>query len=405
MPFVPPFGVPRVFAPLPPSEEPGAAPVVPGAPPPPVDSLEPARPPTGAGGTSPGTLGALAPPPVVGAGGRTSLAVPGGRILQAGDLSAAGEDAIVAANGGRGVLMPYGRFDPAAEPVILVHGRHSSPDELQRLIARYADDPGVQVYVFMYDDSRELRASGEDLARSLEELRARHLTDSSPDVRIIAHSQGGILVRAALNDLTQPGWATEGAARRAGDGTSPPIGSVGSFGRIDVLTLDTPWHGFTPGGMSLDVMPFIPGGDLTADSLLMQELTGVPVAPNVSFNLVEAEAGAGDRAGPTHGVRELSDDEVSQLIAYFQDGTRPAGALWNYIRALAADEGYAAAQRDLTTRARAGTLTTAYLRERLAEIVPSVRGEHGGLDNPRSILRSSQLDLVIDDWESTHPLP
>jgi pimeloyl-ACP methyl ester carboxylesterase len=165
-----------------------------------------------------------------------------GPVLQAADLGEATEQSLLCAAGKQALVLPFGSFDPAKEPVVLVHGINGDPEDMQQL-AEKLQAAGKQVFVVLYHDQSELtHKSGAALATALSELRANYYAAGTP-LDIVAHSMGGIVSRAALNYLQDPGWMQEAP----GLASAPRAG----FGPVRLRTLDTPWDGFAaePPGM------------------------------------------------------------------------------------------------------------------------------------------------------------
>lgn len=121
----------------------------------------------------------------------------------------------------KGLRLPD-NFDPNRRSVLLVHGLESGPEAMQRLRAA-CEATGVQVLVFDYPNDGPVSWSGEHLAVQL-----RRLSSLYPEfqVAIIAHSLGGLVARAALEDPVRP------------------IACV-----TDLVTLGTPHHGSRLAGM------------------------------------------------------------------------------------------------------------------------------------------------------------
>ncbi|MEM6734258.1 MAG: alpha/beta hydrolase, partial [Myxococcota bacterium] len=117
------------------------------------------------------------------------------------DGTSLGEDAeraVLAANDNRATLAAYRDFDSRRPPVVLIHGSNGSPKTL-RTIAERLRAGGEQVLVAFYDDrGTGVPESGAQVAAALQALREHYPTGSAP-LRIVAHSMGGIVARAARN--------------------------------------------------------------------------------------------------------------------------------------------------------------------------------------------------------------
>ncbi len=324
--------------------------------------------------------------------------IPGGRIAGPLDLGQLGEERILKASGGRGVLMPYGRFDPSAEPVVVVHGITGSPEDLRRIIERYEDQPGKQVYVYFYDDTgRYLDRDGHDLARRLEELRTGFLPTPTPRLTIVAHSMGGIVSRAALSSLIDPPWNRELYRAEAGMDRA----HIADYqGGVDLVTIDTPWHGY--GTAYMNARRYLPGElsiwDMVSDSGLLAALHKTPLPDNVRLHQLEAsESAAGLKGtGVTTTLAERGDKELAAVIRWLGGDTgalRGQHQLANLVNTLAETDAFRRREAELRAAAANGTLTTAQLRQALSELAPAFAGDHMTvLENPALLQR---IDAVV----------
>lgn len=310
-------------------------------------------------------------------------------VLDPDKLDEATERAIVEKHGGRAVLAPYLRLNPTAAPWVLVHGIHDSPAGLRPLADKIAAEPGCQAYVFFYDDAgRYLDRTGDDLARALAELGA----ESKRDVRLVAHSMGGIVARCAMNSLVNPRWLPS----RSVSGDEPLRGAVEAealgfrleqpradrFSRLDLIAIDTPWHGFTD--VTVEVrnkmdreVSYV---DLIASSTLLSVLCDVDLPGHFSVNLIEADnlAGGVDE-DKVVGLGELAPEALEALCGYLKgDAAALAGQkrLHNQLKSLEDEADGPALLEALALEAKAGTLT----RERFCELthaaVPRLPGSH-----------------------------
>lgn len=256
--------------------------------------------------------------------------VPGGRVVGPWDLNEANERDLVRRYGdGRGVLLPYGGFNPDAEPLILVHGFWGSPTEMRSIIESYLGDASKQVYLFFYADRRNsLEHSSERLAAQLAGLAERLARDQfgnpkrgeaakKPTIQIIAHSMGGIVSKAAINTMTEPGWFDQEPKE-----LGPREPTIDRYASVALTAIDTPWTGGAPGIGTDSVFGGVPRRtafiDMYNKSPFMQQLHSVPVADNVAIRHLEAAKNK-KRGFNTRGMLDLGDkgDEKKKVRLEF----------------------------------------------------------------------------------------
>lgn len=336
------------------------------------------------------------------------------------DLSDAAEADVVRSNHGKGRLYPYGRFDPDAPPVVLVHGINGAPQDLEA-IAEHAESQGFQPYLFVFDDTgRYLDRSGDDLARALEEYRHDHWApaaaratgdpDAKPRVRIVAHSMGGIVARAALNTLSDHAWFPEhygvtalGTPRRV-KGTRPSqVGDtrlrfdhIDDFGRVDLFAVDTPWHGFFENPVSMDFRrvwrqeAFV---DLIAESALLANLFEPQLPDQVHIHLIEANnTDAGGNKDQIWAWGELSPEQLEARVVLSTGELAPSGSalrIRHHARALEDDDDFNELHAELVALAARGALTPQAFQAAVRRAVPAVPGSH------RSVLEQPQLHSLV----------
>lgn len=303
---------------------------------------------------------------------------PGGRVLPL-DLADLDEKHLLGP-GGAAAIRPLGRdagdYHPERDPLLLVHGILGAPKDLQAVVARFAASP-FQLYVLCYDDFfRHTSQNGVDLAAALRGLvpaigRGRRLS-------IVAHSLGGIVTRAALNQLA-----------------ASPARGIEDFSLVHVMAVDVPWHGFMgPSDRGLDGLlaaasrPFMPDGmeDMRAASAFFQGdpgsadpvtragLLGVEPAEQVKIEPVFAERGgvALDYTEPP------VSDLVPRLVRHYLHDEPIAGdaRMMNFWRAILWSYPYYPFQQALRDRADAGQLTEDDVRRAFAQHFPRFPGDH-----------------------------
>lgn len=345
---------------------------------------------------------------------------PAARVEVLEDLSGPAEDELVRRNRGKGRLYPYRGFDPDAPPVVLVHGINGAPQDL-RALADHAASQGFQPYVFVFDDTgRYLDRSGDDLARALEEYRHDHWApaaaratgdlDAKPRVRIVAHSMGGIVARAALNTLSDHDWFPQhhgvtamGTPRRV-KGTRPGqvretrlhYDHIDDFGRVDLFAVDTPWHGFFENPLSMDFRrvwrqeAFV---DLIAESALLANLFKPVLPEQVHIHLIEANnTDAGGSKDQIWAWGELSPEQLEARVVLSTGELAPAGSalrIRHHARALEDDDDFGELHRELEALATRGALTPESFQTAVRKAVPAVPGSH------RSVLEQPLLHSMV----------
>jgi len=304
-------------------------------------------------------------------------------------LDEATERTLVGGRNGRGLLVPYMKQDASGEPWILVHGIHDAPSTLRTLADKILERAGRQVYLFLYDDSsRYLDRTGDDLAHALAEV----ATTTNHAIRMIAHSMGGIVARAAMNSLVMPNWMPthsavnneplRGAEEALALGLRLPRAMADAFRRLDLVAIDTPWHGFTD--VDVEVrnkmdreMSYV---DIVASSTLLRTLTQVDLPAHFSINQIEADNEAGGKPqDKVVSLGEIRDEAFAALIEYFS-GNEAALAgqkrLENQVRALEDEADGPALIEALKREASAGQLDRTKYLELTANAVPRLSGCH-----------------------------
>lgn len=313
-----------------------------------------------------------------------------GAPIGLGDLDEASEHRHVVANRGHGILVPFLRHDPRAEPIVLVHGINASPADLKTVADHLGHDPRFQVYVYFYEDRRRyVDASGLDLALALDVLR-----EQSPTVRIVAHSMGGIVTRCAVNSLIDPGWLADTGRRIRGvaDADEIVLPGIHDFAGLDIVTVDTPWRGFFAPRINLRNLlvrerSFV---DMVSNSAVLTNIHRVHLPDHVRIHQVEADnRAAGEEVDRIIGLCDLGADELDRLIDYFSDHAGALGddrELRNQLLALREDVDFAPVDRAIRLDAQRGRLDRARLRQHLRDLVPAIPGTHVSVLDRRELL-------------------
>lgn len=300
-------------------------------------------------------------------------------------LDEAAEKALMTSRDGHGVIAPYRSYDRDAEPWVLVHGIHDAPSTLRGLAEKIAATRNRQVFFFFYDDAgRYLDRTGDDLARGLAEI----AESTKLPIRLIAHSMGGVVARAAMNSLVKPDWMPTHSAvnneplRGAEEAVRLENSKANLFQRLDLVAIDTPWHGFTD--VDVEVrnkmdrqMSYV---DIVASSTLMRTLTQVDLPSHFSINQIEADNDAGGKPrDKVVSLGEIDEEAFAALIQYFSGQTealKKHRRLENQIRALEDEADGPALIARLGEEAAKGNLDRAKYMELTAEAVPRLSGCH-----------------------------
>ncbi len=263
-------------------------------------------------------------------------------------------------------LVAYGRFDPQARPVVLVHGMRGSGEELTALADRLTA-AGRQVYFFQYNDTGELTSvNGEHLANALRGLATQSQHRDQP-LDIVAHSMGGIVTRVAMNTLAQAGVPGAG------------------FPSVRVQTLDTPLDGYIhesrfwawTNPIALFVMRLIGMAgyyDMRGSSAMFEGLYATGLS-NVTFS--NTAAYRTDRMSTvTRRAHDFDAHDQSAIASYLAGGPLPERPrARNYARALEHDVHGPALRARLREELRSQNPAEALLRAYDA-VMPQVAGTH-----------------------------
>lgn len=332
--------------------------------------------------------------------------VPGGRVIGPMDLTEVAERSLIRGNDHKSVLLPYGGYDPTADPVIIVHGMQGKPAELKKIIDEFAGDERKQVYVFFYSDrKRSIDRSGDELALQIEALRVNYLVNKNPKVTIIAHSMGGIVSQAALNSMTKPDWLEKSYE-------SPGLREsvIDEFDRVRLIALDTPWAGgmkhrrITPGrARRKGRRAFM---DMIPRSRLMRRLDKVERDEGVSVHHIEAadKSQKDPHAMYYRGLNELDTEQQIVLRNFVLADEKQAdeimkrlaaedSTLLNQLLALRRSEHFKPLKDALERESKFGTVTAYSVGQWIRAIVPTVSGDHATmLDNPDLLEKLEELD-------------
>lgn len=308
-----------------------------------------------------------------------------GEITGPEKLDETAERLLLAGREGHGLLLPYQCVNENAEAWVLVHGMHDAPSTLRPLADKILRTQDRQVYFFFYDDAgRYLDRTGDDLARGLAEI----AESTKRPVRMIAHSMGGVVARAAMNSLVKPDWMPTFSAvdndplRGSADAVRLDKPKANLFLRLDLVAIDTPWHGFTD--VDVEVrnkmdrqMSYV---DIVASSTLLRTLTQVDLPSHFSINQIEADNDAGGKPrDKVVSLGEVEDEAFEALVHYFSgqaEALKKHRRLENQIRALEDEADGPALIAALQQEAAKGRLDRAKYMELTAQAVPRLSGCH-----------------------------
>lgn len=156
------------------------------------------------------------------------------RLREARFLPRLDEEAEARILGGRnrpGRMVQLAQGAPGAGTTLTIHGINASPADVQGL-SEHAAGQGHAVHTFAYDDRfRRLEDSSADLATQLSQWMSQN---PGQPLRIRAHSMGGRVALAALQQLHEEGRLTN---RVTLDLIAPPLGGFGAanWARLDFL--------------------------------------------------------------------------------------------------------------------------------------------------------------------------
>lgn len=292
-------------------------------------------------------------------------------------------------------LAAWTRFEPTKAPLLLIHGTGDSPARFARIVEALAPTDRPILFA-LYDDTRTpIERSALGLAHALQRLNARYPRGVGLD--IVAHSMGGIVARACLNELQDPSSRADRSA------LEPRAG----FGPIRLRSIDTPWDGYD--GPNDDVFYdilgpirfFIPGavGSMRASSALFRGLFSIPLA-GVRFANIQAMNGS----AKVRSVCDLTPNDRLQLIRRLIRGTRPESArLLNMARSIEHDERFdqlraalwSAIQRRQISETRADE--TRELSNLYAKVYPTFRGSHESVVANPALIRYLTDHLIAPE--------
>lgn len=193
------------------------------------------------------------------------------------------------------LLQPW---DPAKEPIFLVHGINSAPPIWRELVDSI-DQKRFQVVLYHYPSGLPLNNSAYLLSEAMRDVQLRY---APKRFHLFAHSMGGLVARRAVQLLA------------AGGGTDS---------QCLFLTLGTPWGGHPSAAKGISRSPVVAPvwRDMAPGSHYLQELFATPLPAHISqWLLVSYGGNTRLLPEPNDGVvplaselREAAQDEAEHL--------------------------------------------------------------------------------------------
>jgi pimeloyl-ACP methyl ester carboxylesterase len=177
-------------------------------------------------------------------------------------------------------------FDPHKIPVLFVHGALGTPRDFAFLVSRL-DRRRFQPWLVYYPTALDLSTTARSINRLLFRLHAQYDFD---EIALVAHSMGGLVSRAAINQVTAhlPG-------RR--------LVALPAF-----VTISTPWNGHKAAALGAEHAP-VPApswSSMSPGSEFLRELRETKLPPETSYYLFFSY-----RGGRSGVLDENNDDSVA----------------------------------------------------------------------------------------------
>lgn len=161
-----------------------------------------------------------------------------------------------------------GPHDPERIPVLFVHGAQGTPLEFASLIESLNRET-FEPWVFSYPSALRLEPVADFLDLCLTQL---HSEFGFERIFVVAHSMGGLVARALLNDFRAEGKA----------------GWIPLF-----VSLSTPWQGHDAAETGVERSPVVVPSwrDMAPSSAFLSALLEVPLSEETRFHLLFSFAG------------------------------------------------------------------------------------------------------------------
>jgi pimeloyl-ACP methyl ester carboxylesterase len=225
----------------------------------------------------------------------------------AGDLADLDDARFSSENGRKGLWQPveflqqfgYGiyflePYDPRRIPVLFVHGAGGSPREFGEVIDDL-DRKRFQPWIFQYPSGFRLGTAVEILRSSLDDVKAKF---RYPRIVIVAHSMGGLVSRALLNDIAKRGDRAY----------------VAGF-----VSISTPWLGHDLAETGTKQSPVvIPSWiDMIPTSPFLRDLLAEPLPPSIPHYLFFSYEGGRGTDGSVSLASELAPSAQDGAVAVY----------------------------------------------------------------------------------------
>jgi pimeloyl-ACP methyl ester carboxylesterase len=177
-------------------------------------------------------------------------------------------------------------YDPRKVPVLFVHGVGGTPRDWTYLI-EHLDRTKFQPWVLFYPSGGDLDLMARGSARWLGTLAARY---ELRHVIIVAHSMGGLVSRATINELTNNGSG----------------GLLALF-----VSISSPWNGYGAAASGAEHSPVVMPmwTDMAPGSAFLKGLFATPLPPQCPYDLFFSYAGHSLLMGQANdGVVALSSE-------------------------------------------------------------------------------------------------
>jgi pimeloyl-ACP methyl ester carboxylesterase len=167
------------------------------------------------------------------------------------------------AGGGIYFLEPY---DPDRIPILFVHGATGSPANWKYLAGRL-DRTRYQPWFAYYPAAPHLERIGDQLVRALNSLQVKYRFDR---LVLVAHSMGGLVARAALNDVM--------ASSAKGRQVNVPL----------FVSISSPWNGHSGAALGAEYAPVVAPmwEDMSPGSAFLRALPETPLPPETAYELL-----------------------------------------------------------------------------------------------------------------------
>lgn len=186
-------------------------------------------------------------------------------------------------------------------PVLFVHGAGGCAQEFRTMMDSL-DHTKFQPWVYQYPSGLRLGMSSYELQQALTEL---YLKYKFKNLAVIAHSMGGLVSRAAINEVLEH------------DPTYP----LRSF-----ISISTPWDGVASALMGVVYSPVvIPAWmDIVPNSPFINKLFSKPLSPTVNFYLFFGVVGGNGTDGTVPLTSEISlpaQEDAVRIYGFPEDHT------------------------------------------------------------------------------------